>query len=416
MNVTARILLSLGLLYSMYLITTRAVALWYFRQGTPEAIQKAIKWDPHNPEYDVTLARLLQLSAEGETLDETIRLYETAVRLSPHRADYWAELGGAYELAGRHEKAQRAYERAQQLFPNSPDINWSLGNYYIRAGKLQQALQSFRKTILGDPEKRRAAFDLAWRATGDANLILAEMIPARTDIMFEYLNYLAETQRIDEAGKAWAKILALGSHFEPQAAFPYLDALIRQQRIDELAAGWAALAARNPARIRQHQADPNVITNGGFESEILNGGLDWRVLPVEGVLVSVDSLGFFDGTHSLKIQFDGKHNVDYSHVFEYVPVKPNTLYRFMGYLRAQAITTDSGPGFQIQDAYDSSKLSLSTDNLVGASNWSPQHLEFKTGPKTRLLVIRVVRPASRKFDNQIAGTVWIDRLSLIAVE
>ncbi len=88
----------------------------------------------------------------------------------------------------------------------------------------------------------------------------------------------------------------------------------------------------------------------------------------------------------------------------------------MGYMRVQGITTDSGPRFQIQDAYDSSKLSLSTDNLVGTSSWSPQQLEFKTGPKTRLLVIRVVRPASRKFDNQIAGTVWIDRLSLTAVE
>jgi len=413
-NTTVRIVLSLGLLYAIYLVTTRAVGLWYFRQGTPEGMQKAIQWDPRNPEYHVALARLLQLSAEGEILDQTIRLYEAAVRLSPRRADYWAELGGAYELAGRPEDVQGAYERAQQLFPNSPEINWSLGNYYIRAGKLPQALQAFRKTLLGDPGKRRAAFDLAWRATGDGNLILAEMIPARTDILFEYLNYLAETQRLDATGNVWAKILELGSPFEPQSAFPYLDALIRQQRIDELAAAWATLAARNPGRIRSHPADPNLITNGDFESEILNGGLDWRVSPVEGVFVSVDSLAFFDGAHSLKIQFDGKHNVDYSQVFEYVPVKPNAPYRFMGYMRVQGITTDSGPRFQIQDAYDSSKLSLSTDNLVGTSSWSPQQLEFKTGPKTRLLVIRVVRPASRKFDNQIGGTVWIDRLSLTA--
>jgi len=408
--------LSLGLLYFIYLVTTRAVALWYFRKGTPEGIQNAIQWDPRNPEYHVALARLLQLSAEGEVLDETIRQYETAVRLSPHQANYWAELAGAYEWAGRLRDAQHAYERAQQLFPNSPEINWSLGNYYIRAGKFHQALPAFRRTILADPAKRRAAFDLAWRATGDANLILAEMIPTRTDIMFEYLNYLADAQRIDEAGKVWVKILDLGSHFEPQAAFPYLDGLIRHRRTDELTAAWAALAARNPGKIRQHPADPNLITNGDFESEILNGGLDWRVSPVEGVVVSVDSHAFFDGTHSLKIQFDGKHNVDYPHVFEYVPVKANTLYRFMGYMRVQGITTDSGPRFQIQDAYDSSKLSLSTDNLVGTSGWLPQQLEFKSGSKTRLLVIRAARPPSAKFDNQIAGTVWIDRLSLIPVE
>jgi hypothetical protein len=413
---TVRIVLSLGLLYSIYLVSTRAIALWYFRQGTPEGVQKALQWDPRNPQYHVALARLLPLSAEGEVLAETIRQYETAVRLSPHQAHYWAELAGAYEWAGRLGDAQRAYERAQQLFPNSPEINWSLGNYYIRAGEFHQALPAFRRTILGDPAKRRAAFDLAWRASGDANLILAEMIPARIDILFEYLDYLAETERIDAAGQAWARILELGSPFEPQAAFPYLDALIRQQRIDELTAAWAALAVRNPGRIRQHSTDRNAITNGDFESEILNGGLDWRASPVEGVVVSVDSRNFFDGTHWLKIQFDGKHNIDYAHVFQYVPIKPNTLYRFAGYMRAQAVTTDSGPRFQIQDAYDSSKLSLSTDNLVGTSNWSPQQLEFKTGPKTRLLEVRVVRPPSRKFDNQIAGTVWIDHLSLVPVE
>ncbi len=387
-SIAVRGVLSLGLLCAIYLVTTRAVALWYFRQGSPEAVRKALQWDPRNPQYHVVLARLLQLSAEGEILGETIRLYESAVRLTPHQADYWAELAGVYEWAGRLEDARRAYERAQQLFPNSPEINWSLGNYYVRADKFHEALPAFRRSIRGNTEKRRAAFDIAWRATGDANLILAEMIPARVDILFEYLNYLGETQRIDAVGKVWARILELGSPFEPQAAFPYFDALIRQQRLDELRAAWTVLATRNPGRIRQHAADPNVITNGDFESEILNGGLDWRVLPVEGVVVSVDTRNFLDGTHSLEIQFDGKHNVDYAHVFEYVPVKPNTVYRFMGYMRVQAITTDSGPRFQIQDAYDSSKLSLSTDNLVGALNWLPQQLEFKTGPKTRLLLVR----------------------------
>jgi len=415
-NIGVRVALSLGLLISIYLVTTRAVALWYFREGSPEAVRKALQWDPRNPQYHVVLARLLQFSTEGEVLGETTRQYETAARLSPDQADYWAELGAVYEWAGRLEDAQRAYERAQQLFPNSPEINWPLGNYYIRTDKFPQALQAFRRTILGNPQKRWAAFDIAWRATGDANLILAEMIPARIDILFEYLNYLAETQRIDEAGKVWAKLLELGFPFEPQAAFPYLDALIHKQRIDELRGAWAVLVARNPGRVRQPAAYPNVITNGDFESEILNGGLDWRVLPVEGVAVSVDSRNFFDGTHSLEIRFDGKHNVNYSHIFQYVPVKSDTLYRFMGYMRAQAITTDSGPRFQIQDAYDSSKLSLSTDNLVGALNWSPKQLLFKTGPKTRLLVIRVVRPPSHKFDNQIAGTVWIDHLSLVAVQ
>jgi hypothetical protein len=103
-------------------------------------------------------------------------------------------------------------------------------------------------------------------------------------------------------------------------------------------------------------------------------------------------------------------------VLLYVPVNPQTVYEFTGYLRVQGITTDSGPRFQICDAYDAGKLSLTTENLVGSSGWSPQRLEFRTGTDTHLLVVRVDRPASRKFDNQIAGTVWVDGVSLKAAK
>ncbi|MFQ5926907.1 MAG: tetratricopeptide repeat protein [Terriglobia bacterium] len=411
-----RLLLSLALLYCIYLVATRAIAHWYFRNPTPERLRQAIRFDPGNPMYYAALARVTQYSPEGGDLEEVIRLYEQATRLSPHRASYWAELAGAYELAGRLEPAAAAYARAQHLFPNSPDINWQVGNFYLRSGKTREALAAFQKVLLGDPQLRQQAFDLAWRATEDTELILAEMIPAQTEIYFQYLNYLIGKQRIDAASAAWSHLLTLNLAFAPRAAFPYLDALIRYERVDELVAAWAAVAERNPVQFRRSRFNRDLCTNGDFESEILNGGLGWRVTPVEGVVASVDSLTFFDGTHALKIRFDGTRNLDYRHVMQYVPVKPNTLYRFMGYMRIQDITTNSGPRFQLYDPYDTSRLFLTTENLVGTTNWSPQQLEFKTSPETRLLVIRVARPPSRKFDNLIAGSVWLDRLSLTPVE
>lgn len=416
LNLSIRIALSLGLLFCIYLVTRRAIALWYFRDPTPDRVRQAIRFDPGNPTYYVALAGLIQYSSEGSDLDQVVRLYETATRLSPHQANYWAKLAGVYELAGRTEDAQRGFERARQLFPNSPDINWQLANFYLRTGKTREALPALQKVLLGDPQLRRQTFDLSWRGTEDASLILAEMIPPNGEILFQYLSYLIEKQRIDEAAQVWARILELGLRFEPQAAFPYLDALVHHQRVEQLVEAWAALAEGSPTQIRQRRFTTDVITNGDFEAEILNGGLDWRASPVEGVIVSIDSLTFFDGTRSLAIRFDGKHNLDYGHAYQQVPVKPNTFYRFMGYMRVKGITTDSGPRFQIYDPYDPAKLFLSTENLVGTASWSPQQLEFRTGPKTRLLVIRIARPPSRKFDNQVAGTVWIDRLSLTPVE
>jgi len=415
-NITARVVLSLALLYCIYLVSTQAVAHWYFRQGTAEGARKAIQWDPHNPEYYASLARAVQYGLEEGDTNQAIGLYEKAAQLSPHNADYWAKLGRVYEWAGRLDDAQRALERAKLLFPNSPDINWKVGNFYLRTGKIKQALQAFQQAMLGDPNMRPAAFDLAWQATDDGKLILAAMIPPRQDILFQYLDYLAETQRMAEAAQVWERLLELGFHFEPKAAFYYLDALIQHRKIDQLTAAWEQVLERSTSEIRSQAADDNLIKNGDFASELLNGGLDWRVIPTEGVVVSVDGLSPTERTRSLRIQFDGKTNIDYGHIYHYVAVKPSAEYRFTGYIRTQGITTDSGPRFQLVDAYDPAKLSLETENRVGTANWAPERLQFKTGPETRLLLLRVIRQPSRKFDNRIGGTVWLGPCALSAVE
>ncbi len=89
--------------------------------------------------------------------------------------------------------------------------------------------------------------------------------------------------------------------------------------------------------------------NGDFESEPLDGGLDWRVMPMQGVEAATDSSIFYSGTRSLEIRFFDAGNIFYRHVLQFVPVRPNARYRFTAYLRAAGITTDSGLFLQIQD-------------------------------------------------------------------
>src|SRR2546428_6576605 len=262
---------------------------------------------------------------------------------------------------------------------------------------------------------RAPVFDLAWRAGIDQLDILREMIPADTASLLAYLDFLAATERLDEASQTWARLLRSGARIEPQAAFPYLDALIRHDRMEELEAAWAAVLERSHSGLRHRSFDPNRITNGSFEDDILAGGLDWRVLPTEGVIVDVDSRAFFDGVRSLRIRFDGKHNVSYSHVLQYVPVKPNSVYRFIGYVRAQGLTTDSGPRFQICDAKDASRLAVESEPVTGTRNWSPRQLEFRTGPEPRLAACRVPRRSSPMFVNRISRALLVARGWLFSV-
>ena len=238
------------------------------------------------------------------------------------------------------------------------------------------------------------------------------MLPPQASVFFDYLNFEMEAGNVTAAEQVWLRLLQLKLPFDLRQAFPYLDALIQHHEPDRLVAAWSTLAERFPAQIGPLVNNSNLVRNGSFEHDILDGGFDWRIVPVDGAVVSMDLQDAFEGARALRIEFDGKRNLDYGHVLQYVAVLPNTQYRFSGALRVKGISTDSGPRFQVFDAFDMGKLFLSTENTVGTSGWSSQHLEFKTKADTHLLIVRVARPPSEKLDNLIGGTVWIDRVSL----
>jgi hypothetical protein len=402
----------MALLFLIYLAVRRAVAAAYFRTGTPIAVQTAIRWDPANPEYYDALGTLTHLYADRANSDQIVHLYQNATRLSPHDAQFWSDLGAGYDWAGRPNEALDAFQRAQLLFPNSPEINWRLANFCVRTGKIPQALRALRMVLQEDHTAGRKVFTLATNATRDRNALL-EMLPPQPPVFFDYLNFLIEKGDVAAAKEVWARLLRLNLPFELRRPLPYLDVLIQRAELEELSNVWAAMAQRFPAQVQSRGSGANLITNGGFESEILNGGLDWRVLPVEGAAVSLDSAGAFEGMRVLRITFDGTRNEDYGHVFQYVLVRPKTRYRFSANMRVQELTTDSGPRFQVCDAYNTSTIFASSDNLVGTTGWLEQHAEFTTLADSRLLLVRVVRPVSTKLDNQIAGTVWIDDVRLV---
>ena len=425
-TVLARISLVVCLLYCMYLAARQGLGAWYFRKASPEAIQAAIKWDPQNPEYYDALATLTHLYAAGGNSSEVVRLCEKATLLSPYNAFYWADLGAAYEWSGRKDDALRAFTRAHALFPNSPEINWKLANFYVRTGKISDALRTLKEVLLEDPSKERQVFILAANATADNQEILREMLPPSVPVLLDYLDFQTETNRMEPAAQTWATLLELKSPFDPARAFPYVDALIQHQGVDQLIEAWAVLSARFQQEIAARESKPNLITNGNFSFAPLNGGLDWRVIPVPGAAATVDATAGVDGSKSLRINFDGTQNLDYAHVLQFVPVTPNTSYKFSAHMRVQGITTDSGPRFVLQDAYDPAELvdvsskaanpirfSIATENLTGTSGWSLHQLEFKTAGHTRLLIVKVARPASHKFDNRLAGTVWIAHVTLV---
>lgn len=395
----------------MYVAGRRGAGLWYFREGTPDSIQTAIKWDPANPQYYDALGTLMHRYANSTKANDIVELYRKATDLSPQEAQFWSDLGEGEDWAGNSTEALAALQHARRLFPNSPEINWRLANFYVRAGNTSEVLAALQRVLQGDPTARRNSFALAVRATSDAGAIMSTL-PVEAPVFFDYLNFQIERGDLSAAKQAWTRVLELNLSFDLSQALPYLDALIQHKDLLSLRDAWDALGRRFPARIGPRNPDLNLVTNGDFEYDIVNGGLDWRIVPRGGALVAVDG---GEGRRALRITFDGSSNLDYDQVFQYVPVQPNARYAFAGRMRVQGITTDSGPRFQIRDGYSPDRVFAATENLVGDSGWLDERTQFRTGGDSQLLLISVARPASEKFESQISGSVWIDDVSLTRI-
>src|SRR5580704_18338628 len=108
--------LLIGLAVCAYQAVRQGIGAWNFRQQSPQAIETAIKWDPRNPEYYNALGTLTRLYSDSANPATIIELFKSATELSPENAQYWVDLGGAYEGAGRRDDALRAFEHASQLF------------------------------------------------------------------------------------------------------------------------------------------------------------------------------------------------------------------------------------------------------------------------------------------------------------
>jgi tetratricopeptide (TPR) repeat protein len=389
------------------------IAAYNFRQNTPAAVQKAMAWDPQNPVYPSTAAKLIHLYGDYADPDLVIRLSQNALQLSPFEAAYCVDLAEAYDWAGRPALAAPLFRRALQLFPNSPEINWKAANFYVRTGKSSEALPALKKVLTSDAISRNQVFALTLNARIDTDTVIADVLPLDASAFVEYLNFQVDRGDMAGAAKTWDHLLLLPSSIEIDQTFHYFDALIKSRNISRASQVWSSLATRFPSRTPPPASDENLVTNGNFHTDILNGGFGWRVYPVKGAEVTQPQSDSGSGGRYLRIDFDGSANPYYDAVAQFVRVKRNSRYTFTAMMRSVAITTDSGVCVQISDAYDPAKILGSTDSLSGSVPWSEHTFSFATGANTDLVLMKVVRPLSNKFDSKIAGSFGLRMVSIV---
>jgi hypothetical protein len=376
----------------------------------PALWRLAVKLEPGNVEYWRHVALAQQWDAGGD-VQNAIHYLQLAARANPRSADALTELADAYETSGDSMRAQEAYEKAHANYPISPEVAWHYGNFLLLNGKQLEGYAEIRRALLVDPSMTSSAIDQCWRSDPHVGPILEKVLPEKTEYFRTAMAYFLAQKQVEAAVAVWKKERTIGLPAEISDGIPLVDELVAEDRVSEASQVWqenlrAAKWPRDAAR------EESMVSNGGFEQEVANGGFDWREVAVDGASFDFDSMAPHAGSRSLRVAFDGTGNVDFHHLIQDVLVEPGTHYHFSAFLRTEAITTDRGPGFEIYDPQHLSEVHTITAELVGTNPWTLVQADVAAGSETRLLRIVLRRLPSWKFDNKLRGTVWVDDVAL----
>jgi tetratricopeptide (TPR) repeat protein len=370
------------------------------------SFQRAVSLDPGNADYRNHLGRYYALVARDP--DAAIAPYRAAVQLDPHSARYWFDLASAYQILGDVSNQTLALEHAIQADPTTPDVAWEAANFYLVQGDDAKALREFRVVLQNEPTLADPAIQFCWRINPDVDALLRDVVPPEADAYLAFLNLLMRKQETAGTAKVWAALVATPQTFELRYVNGYLQYLFNHKDVDQARLVWQQAAPRFGLSAYV-PSGRNLIVNGDFSLEILNGGFDWQYEKQQSVTLTLDPSDFHGGHRSLLITFDGP-GVNDAGVRQFIAVQPNSSYDFSAYYKNGEIEGAGAPHFTIQDVYTKAVL-YDSDELKEAGFWKSATGEFTTGDDTKLVILHVRRLPE---GSPIRGKLWVDDFRLTA--
>jgi tetratricopeptide (TPR) repeat protein len=404
--------LVLGVALSYYSIRN-ARAEYQAELGSLQGYQRATQLEPGNPRNWYLLGQYWQYNLEQPDTPRAIRTYRTSLSFDPRSANSWLDLGTAYESEGDLAKARESFLEAKRAYPLSAEVSWRYGNFLLRQGELDQAFAEIRRAVEADPKRAAEAFSRCWRADPNVEMILNRVLPPNRDVYLDVIRDLAADRKAEEALEVWSRLEALHPRLVLRDIFPLVDTLMQSS---QLAAAWrvweqAARFAELPPLL---DSPGSVVWDGSFESGVVGGGFAWGYLPeFESVQTRLDPREKHSGNQSLRLQFDGKRNVDFENACVTAIVQPSMTYRFSAWVRTKALTSDQGVRFSLRSGEFAGRRALVTRDVRGSEPWTQIEALWNAEKDEHAARICVSRSASAKFDNEIQGTAWVDDVALI---
>lgn len=367
----------------------------YAGDPPPGGLKDAISLERDNAEFYFLLGQYYDIYDFTAPREDIYGLYKKALELNPFNYNYWLSLARFLSKEGRRDEALFTLNQATQLSPGIVSLRWDAGMLASELGDTKALLDNLSSVITNDPHRRKKAFIVLWQTlrNGDQilNIVSDEALP-------QYMHFLISTHRTSEAEKAWEK-LSKKNEIREDLFLRYVGFLIRENELSRAKQAWV-----------DRFGDWNGVWNGNFKHKILNGGFGWKIRNVDGAKIT-ERANIDGNSDSIKIEFDGKHNIDYKHLSQVVLVEENSKYKLSSFMKTKDISTSNGLFWQVY-CLDSKELYSESEQVRGTSDLQQVTLSFETPEDCRSVVIRLKRDKSNKIDRNISGTLWIDEVAL----
>jgi tetratricopeptide (TPR) repeat protein len=411
-------LLFLAALALAFAISVPSFRIWladhWDASADPQLWQRAANLEPGNALYWEHLGRYREFDFEHSDSKLAIAFLKRAVDIDPGYDRLWMELAEAEESAGHFAAAKDDFEDARDAHPTSAEAHWRFGNYLVRQGDRNWGFAEIERAINVDPTLTPSAINVCWEASHSVPELLAITPDNSNEFYAAALEFFLSRREVTAAAQVWSRIASSGEYFDMRRAVPLVDALVQQGDGDAATKIWAEALKVSGWEHDTPSTNPDasLVFNGGFEHDIANGGLDWRETSAPGYAISMDANVVHSGKQSLRVTFDGNHELGPPVLVQSVLVKPNQKYEFSAYLRTESVTANSGVIFWINDPDHHGMAGYETQPISGTIEWTEVRGEITTTPGMWYVMISLGRDPSQTFDHKLGGTAWVDDVSL----
>jgi len=321
-----------------------AYADMLFRENTAASVERAVELDAANARYRAWLAEI----QEYEGRDPSAAL-ETASILNPSDSAIWIR-------RGLRAESRSDFANAEEFLLHGAAIDklyaprWALANYYARRGDLERFWPWVRSALEIGYDDLTSVFRLCWSLSSDAELIRSQAIPPQSSVLRKYLAFLTREDHLDAAVPVARSILSQAGPTDTPVLLDYCDRLIEKKQTSSALGIWNALSQRR--LIPFTPLDPVLglaITNGAFQSELLQRGFDWRLSAEPEISAARSS-----SPPALRFRLSGKQPEHCELLSQFIPLAHGT-YR-LGFEYKTSLGSRSGLRLIVGDLARSSEL------------------------------------------------------------